>query len=303
MYHLKPDEIPEKGIKRLGNGLFRDAERRLGKLKDTDKAIHETRKDLKKIRALLRLVRDELGESTYKTNNVIVRDAGRQLGEVRDCAVLLERLDSLNENYAEQLSEEAFISIRTNLEQQRSKLLKRLLEDGENTIEQLLDTLKTTKDGITEWEINSEDFDAFYSSLRRVYLRGHSAMKKAQSKPTSENLHQWRKRVKYLFYQLGFLRPIWPEILKSLEESLGKLADLLGEDHDLAVLESSLNENSGGFRDDKEKQVLLGLIAQQRAKLQERAWPLGSRIYHENPRRFTSRMEAYWKAMEEEAGL
>ena len=44
-----------------------------------DEAVHTARKALKKTRATLRLVRDEIGEEVYQRENVAYREAGRSV--------------------------------------------------------------------------------------------------------------------------------------------------------------------------------------------------------------------------------
>ena len=65
-----------------------------------DKHIHEARKATKRLRALVRLVRRELGDEVYALENQCYRDAGRRLSELRDATVLVETLDRLVESLA-----------------------------------------------------------------------------------------------------------------------------------------------------------------------------------------------------------
>ncbi|HKN40971.1 MAG TPA: CHAD domain-containing protein [Acidimicrobiia bacterium] len=62
---------------------------------DPDEAAHDARKRAKKLRALLRLVRPELGDDVYRRENRALRDAARRLSPVRDAWVLVETLDGL----------------------------------------------------------------------------------------------------------------------------------------------------------------------------------------------------------------
>src|SRR6185312_6387320 len=57
-----------------------------------EERVHEARKALKRVRALLRLLEDELGERAYERDRALVRDAGRSLARARDAAVLLSTL-------------------------------------------------------------------------------------------------------------------------------------------------------------------------------------------------------------------
>ncbi len=62
---------------------------------DADDVVHDLRKRCKRVRALLRLVRDSLGEDVYKSENRVLRDAARGLSPVRDAVVLIEVHDEL----------------------------------------------------------------------------------------------------------------------------------------------------------------------------------------------------------------
>ncbi len=59
--------------------------------------VHEARKALKRLRALIRLLRGRLGETAYERDSTTLRDAGRLLAGARDAEVLLSTLDELLE--------------------------------------------------------------------------------------------------------------------------------------------------------------------------------------------------------------
>ena len=50
---------------------------------DARKAVHETRKAIKRLRAIVRLLRDELGEETCAREQATLRDAGRPASPAR----------------------------------------------------------------------------------------------------------------------------------------------------------------------------------------------------------------------------
>ena len=49
--------------------------------------MHETRKALKRLRALVRLLREELGEQAFERENAALRDVARRLAGARDAEV------------------------------------------------------------------------------------------------------------------------------------------------------------------------------------------------------------------------
>ena len=69
----------------------------------SDEVVHEVRKQLKKVRAALRLLRKALGSRTYDRENTVFRNAARPFTEVRDAKVLMDTLDTLAEHFGELL--------------------------------------------------------------------------------------------------------------------------------------------------------------------------------------------------------
>src|SRR5580765_95868 len=64
----------------------------------SDEAMHQVRKDLKRARAALRLLREAVGEAAYARENHELRDAARPLASVRDATVALEAVREMLES-------------------------------------------------------------------------------------------------------------------------------------------------------------------------------------------------------------
>jgi hypothetical protein len=62
-------------------------------------------------------------------------------------------------------------------------------------------------------------------------------------------------------------------------ESVHQLTTLLGDDHDLAVLQKTLNELSAKFKDRRQAAMFLPVIDEQREKLQAQAMNIGHRVF------------------------
>jgi CHAD domain-containing protein len=138
------------------------------------------------------------------------------------------------------------------------------------------------------------------SSIKRVYKRGYKGFNRAMEQPNSENLHEWRKRVKYLWYHLRILKPIWPNLMKAFAKETHQLADYLGDDHDLAVLRNLLSNQPDSIRNNPNYNELLGCLKGRRAQLQFKAKYLGKRIYSESPDTFIERLDTYWQTWQQE---
>ena len=119
-------------------------------------------------------------------------------------------------------------------------------------------------------------------------------MAQAQAKPSIENFHEWRKRVKDLGYQMRLLKPIWPKMQKDLADELERLADYLSDDHDLAILRQTVVQRPP--EDCTQLEDLVALIDQRRGELEVKAGRLGKRMYVDKPNAFVRRLEVYWRA-------
>jgi len=120
-YRLAPDETAADGLRRVARGQLELATElvRGDHGKDRAEAVHETRKALKRLRALIRLSRDALGTDLYRSENVAFRDLGRSLSGARDTDVLIQTLDGIAERFADELPPGAWTRFRHALQTER----------------------------------------------------------------------------------------------------------------------------------------------------------------------------------------
>jgi CHAD domain-containing protein len=301
-YRLEAAEPIPEGIRRIMLELIDETTANLGDAEaDQDKAVHSARKKLKRIRAVLRLVRDEIGEARYQAENICFRDAARRLAGARDSFVMVETVDDLADRYAAELAPDAFDPTRAQLMARYQAVRRQLLEKGD-AVEKVLGTLGQARLRLRDLPVDGDDFDVFAGGLRRVYRRGRRRMALAYAVGDDPELfHDWRKRVKYLWHQSEILGPAWPSQLEQQAEALHTLSGYLGEDHDLAELNRVIRLESHRFIGDFSLPILLRLIERRRDALQALARPLGRRLYVEKPGAFVARMEGYWRIWEDES--
>ena len=72
-----------------------------------------------------------------------------------------------------------------------------------------------------------------------VYREGREVVAQAGRTRSTEDLHEWRKRVKDLWYGLRVLEAWQPDGLAGVALEMKELSKLLGDDHDLAMLEAA----------------------------------------------------------------
>jgi CHAD domain-containing protein len=149
---------------------------------------------------------------------------------------------------------------------------------------------------IDYWNIEGKGFSSFSGGLEKTYTRGREAFARAYKTPSTKQFHEWRKRVKYHWYHLRLLSDVWPKQMRVQRKAADKLGDLLGNEHDLAVLRQSLLKEPGAFGRPKNIRRVAGYIDQRRQGLREQARLIGAYLYAEKPRCMTKRIEAYWSA-------
>jgi CHAD domain-containing protein len=260
--------------------------------KNLDEAIHDTRVCCKKVRGLLRLVRFELDDETFKTENVYYRDANRSLSSVRDTAAMVETLDKLIEGFAGQLAEAAFQTMRKSL----ARSTKNAQVDKEKALAEVKKTLTEARQRVEQWPLEKNDFSALGRGLKRIYKQGRLCFATAFDQQSVESFHEWRKQVKYLWYHMRLLQPLWPALLQQLADEIKVLSDYLNADHDLAMLREWVLEQPRKADDLTEIETLVALIDQRRGELQVLAQLLGKRLYVEQPEVFRNRFYEYWRA-------
>lgn len=148
------------------------------------------------------------------------------------------------------------------------------------------------REEISTWPLEEDSWELVEAGLQRSYRRGHRAMKRTRSDPLAENVHEWRKRIKDLWYQLRILRNAWPPVISETAEQAHELADLLGDHHDLAVLADDLTTREIA----SDRNAARDLIDRRQSELLECAFAVGERLFAEKPKAFESRFEAYWLA-------
>jgi CHAD domain-containing protein len=293
-YRLREGETADEGVRRIAHGRIDAALEQLRRKSEVDvaSAIHDTRKDLKKLRSLLRLVRADLGKREYRAENGRYRDAARLLAVARDAEVKLETLASLRERYPDEAP--AAEALQRALEDERARVAgSAAAPELRRRLDEAVEAIAAGAAEVDAWEFGDDGFDLLRAGLRRSYRRGRDGMRSLGDDPTDFELHEWRKRVKDLWYQLRLLRPVWPAALKGPVEAADELADLLGDHHDLALLVDDDRVRGSG---DLDMAALTGLARRRQRELLDAALPLGERLYAEKPKRFVERVEAYWDA-------
>ena len=283
-FRFKKSESPAKAVRRVCRERIRAA---LGRLRKPDNAsaVHGVRKEIKKLRALFRLVRAEIGRGVYRRGEKALREAADSLTAPRDARVMLKAFGKLTGRDAGQFAgiEKA---LRKNSRRETRRFRKKDSAAAAGRI------LRKTGRRMGELKIKSGGWAAIEPGLKESYRRGREACGFVREHPSSENFHEWRKHVKDLWHYFCLLYPAWPAEARAYTEDLELLGGHLGEDHDLSLLQQFATEHCAGRAGEAE---LLGRLIESRQKhLRAAALELGARLYAEVPAVICRRLGKYW---------
>ncbi len=297
-YRLKHGESVPEGVKRIAREEIRAAVQYLrgkGGI-SRDEAIHEARKSIKKVRALLRLVRPELGEF-YESESARLRDAGRKLSQIRDLGALITTFDELKKQRGKTLGKVSLTAIR------RALVLHKKHVEAEMGVRELMHGLAVplglTLQSVRRWPLKTDGFAALEPGLKKTFRAGKKAFGQLKQNGSREKFHEWRKRVKDHWYHVRLLENLWSEVMKGYEQTLKELEDALGEDLNLAILRDHILSASGPQGEGRAVDQVVKAIDESRKELRERALAIGRRVYAEKTRQFIRQMRQLWDAWRE----
>lgn len=242
--------------------------------------IRELRKNIKKTRALLRLVRP--GFKHYGRENDALRQASRLISDLRDGDALAEafqRIEALTFLPARQSAELRAAVVQPQIALADAQIAERMDEHRS--------AIAAIAERIRGWKVDTDGFDALAPGLERTWVAAQKAMDTAQSNPTADALHDWRKRTKDHWYHARLLAPIWPEVMAQHVACADALGERLGEARDLAFLMRALSRVTGA-------EEFCQFAAGEEARLLADARFLGARFFDEPAVGLSRRWRGWW---------
>jgi CHAD domain-containing protein len=301
-FQFEAGEAAGEGILRIVAEQIDGAVRELrAETRDPHVRVHEVRKHVKKIRAVLRLVRPALG-ATYAAENAWYRDTSRQLAAVRDAEALVEACDRLAARFGKE-GEPAALAPLAPLREALVRRRDRVAGDAVDLADRMAamaGALQRTRKRLARWPALGDTFAALAPGLRQTYRWGRKAFAAVRLHEDPPHYHEWRKAVKALLYQGRLFTPAWPMVFTAHVQALDDLAERLGDLNDLDVLRRVLHDAPEVHDRYRAAPALSWMIERHRGGLCREVAALGRRLYAEKPGVFTARVGACWEAWQEE---
>lgn len=239
-YQLDPAQDLRHGARRIALEQIDSAVARLQRTDDPAAAVHATRKNLKKIRALLRLIRPALAPQTFRTENARFRDIGQMLSGARDGQVVRDTLSALHAT-AKGRTASAFAAAVDGV----AATAGREMPVDTATLEAAREALLAARIAMAKLDVEPDLAKAFDGMVRTLREAG-KAFRHGFATLDDEDLHDLRKRVQHHWRHMALLSAAWPEMLDARAATARQLSQVLGEDHDIAVLLRLLDDPLDG---------------------------------------------------------
>lgn len=287
-YRFKINEPVEKGFRRIAREQLDASLAELAGVDVGPRNVHECRKSLKRLRALVRLAADAIGDGTARRRAKALGEIAKLLSARRDQTVMLETIANLSGELSETV--DALQPLKASLTAHAPNEPEILDFAIAQRARQLLVHEVKKFDRVT---FNKRGFAALSGGLEASYRQGRKAFKYAYEEPTDENFHDLRKAVQWHWRQMSLLSKAWPDEFAVRVNAARELSQLLGDDHDLAMLVAAASHSRD--MSDEQKDTAVAVCRQQQQILRATAEYRAKRLFAEKAAPFVARVGAYWR--------
>lgn len=214
--------------------------------------VHETRKIFKRMRAYLKFF-SHSSNPVFKHHKKDIVRLGKSLSGLRESFVDIQLFERLtNENSL--IAERKLKAIKDKLVERNHELIRSDFVDSEITVA-IHENMNNLAANISAFENEYPNKEQLINTLCKSYKKCHSFYKKNSSYKNAEELHELRKKIKVLYYQMDVLKFVNPKFFKAKATQLHAVTEQLGNDHDLYVFLNDLKQLKYDF-EETELQVL-----------------------------------------------
>lgn len=290
-FRLRQEESVAHGLRRLAAKQLKaaaDALRGSNGLKDA--SVHEARKSVKKVRAILHLVEEDHGRHLSDSRKRL-RAVNRRLAVVRDANATLEVLAKIGRKNPQLLSEHTIARVRRTLSSQKDEVMRAAGRDHSRA--KAAKAIRALQKAATRWRPRHRGFGALAAGIRATHRRGRKAMKRAVKRQHAADFHAWRKEIKTLWYELRLLEDCGADIRQDIR-ALDRAETMLGDEHNTVVLcEHLFDDRESGPAADPDG--LRCAAERYQRDLRRKTTASARPIYTLTPDEYVQRIKSGWK--------
>lgn len=284
-YRFKLDENAGKAFRRISREQIAFALQDLELDAAPAESIHASRKAIKRLRALVRAAAPALGAKLARKHDTALRDVARKLSQRRDSDVTLETIEKLEAHFGTSAID-ALKPMRVHVAATAPASQAAVAADGMRDIREAL-----AKEGkrLRKAALHGRGMAPVIAGIAQTYRDGRKALKRAFATPTDESIHELRKAVQAHWRHMALLSRCWPDAFAARVIVARDLSQLLGDDHDLAVLKQLAASVA-----EPDRVAILDVCARRQMQLRHDVRYLAVQLYAEKPAMFADRISIYW---------
>jgi CHAD domain-containing protein len=272
---------------------FETAIDELGRRQGVDRAeaVHEARKCVKKTRAVLGLLKQNLGDD-YGVLAGRLRRMAHQLSSLRDADAGPEMMNALRDHYPRIVTRSMSRAVQQGLLARKRATMARV--DPDRLLPRVAREIKRSGTRVQRRIRRVTQASAIRAGMRRGYRRARKAMARVRTHPEDASFHTWRRRVKDHWYHMRLLEGLAAYAQVRIRQ-LKQLETWLGDDHSLVVLRATILEAPARFGDEHMTAVVLGCMAKYQTTLRRRALTSGGQLFASTPSAFRTQIDRWWR--------
>ena len=292
-YQINMDLTLEESLKEVILKCISYMQEQIQNPQEVHGPVHETRRTIKRIRAVLRMIRDEIGYYNYNIENTCYRELSGRLSSLRDSFVLLETVKDLNKRFPEEFPDKVTMDINDSLQLTIEGGLDQFFNQW-GGFDRMIGELDEARSRVDDYCRLRDEFSSIRKGIQRIYKRGSRYLRIILKEYNKEQFHEYRKNAKYLLHHMELLMPVNPKLIKASIRTNDKHVELLGDIRDFEQLERYIWNGVENKTFNAVSKRLIYSIHAQREELTQKALSKANRIYAEKPSGFINGLANYW---------
>lgn len=294
-YRLRREETLEDGVRRIASEQFdrADAEHSSGEAH----WVHQSRKCLKRTRALLRLVRAGMPKADYEARNALLREIGQAMSARRDSDVRRQTHASLMADAPKSLAA-ALAKLDLGDRPADAKARRKAAKSTEPAVTFEVAAVQKSLGDARKLLAGTRvrgDVDVVEEGLIRAHRRGRNVLEAARREGEDESFHDLRKAVQAHWRQMQLLSEAWPAMLKARISEARDVAEALGREHDLSVFSDWARTSGAQTLTATDVRAIAARCKARKAALRAEALAGADRLFMQKPSSFAADIVRYWQ--------
>lgn len=243
------------------------------------KAVHDSRKALRRARAVLGMVSGALPKSERKAVGRALQESRRALSPIRDHTVGPETLGELPLGEEDRAAARRVVDTAAETQPAMAEI-KQLLGESAARAAAQAEALEASLPAELSWKTVVDGIEAVYDDARRA---------RRNAKDSKQWFHTWRRRSKELTYQLELVASHAGPRLAAIQSEINDVTDTLGPVVDLVMVREFVDTYGQGLGKD-EIEHLKSAIDARLEDLMAETRKAARDTFSQKPRRFAKRL-------------